>query len=341
MSKRGFQRSVRRVLGSLAVCAASAGLCAGMLAWVSASEAADGVKALLLSGFGTDEGLQKTLLYWPLLILTGLSVATAWKAGIFHVGAQGQFIIGVLSTLTGALLFSLPWWACLLLAAIGGALWGLLAGALKYRSRVSEILSAVMLNYIALYLTQWVWEDALSGLGENASLARAAMPALLLGDGLAVSLGLPVSLLLCLALWIVMRFTVLGFEMKTLGANEKAAKRAGMPVGRNKMLAVAVSGAFAGLAGGMCILSGMMDYSLPVISFQMGFTGIPVALMAFSHPLGTAVTALAAAGIYAGSERLPAVYPQETGMILFALMLLGSAALYRKTKKHDSQKSKG
>ena len=335
MSRRGFRKSIRRILGSLAVFIISAGICAGILGCVNALQAIDVMRALLLSGFTDAECVLKTLMYWPLLILTGLSVGTARKAGVFQVGAQGQFIMGILLALIGALLLSLPWWACLALAALGGAVWNMRPGMLKNRSWVSAVLSAVMLNYIALYLTQWLWEDVLSSLGENAFLAYSVLPVLTVGNGLSVSLALPITLLLCLVLWAVMRFTVFGFEMNAAGSGQDVAERAGMPVKRNKMIVLILSGAFSGMAGGICLLSGMMDSSLSVISFQMGYTGIPVAMLCFSHPLGTVFTALAAAGVYAGSEAMPDVFPQEAVLILVALTLLGSAVLRLKKKNHE------
>ncbi|MBR3106255.1 MAG: ABC transporter permease [Clostridia bacterium] len=326
------KRAVQRIVGSFAVFAISAVLCFGLLLYADDSEAVNGLKTLLLSAFSSEEGIQITLMYWPILILTGLSVGAAWKTGLINLGVPGQMLIGALLARLGALRLALPWWACLTLAALGGALWSAMTGAVNNRFRLRAVLSAMTLNFIALYLARWAKEEWLGGLNENASQAGAALPALRIRDGFSVSIALPVTLILCLAIWIVIRFTVFGFEMKTGASNPEAAKRAGMPTKRNVTLELFLSGAFSGLAGGICLLSGLLDASLETASSLLGFTGIPVAMLSFGHPLGTLVTAFAAANIWTGSEALPAVYPREAGMALLAAALLGSAVLHRKQR---------
>ncbi|MBR5109370.1 MAG: ABC transporter permease [Clostridia bacterium] len=313
---------------SIAVFLGGAAFCALIFLFVNPQETVQGIEALLLPGLFSEEGVQKTLLYWPLLILAGVSFGLSWKAGFMNAGIPGQFTVGSLLAMAAALLFSLPWWICLAVAALGGAAWGALAGLLKPRFLLKEVLCAVMLNFIALYLTQWLWEDVFSGIGENAFLQQSAIPALWTGASFSVPMGLPIALVLCAALWAVTRYAVFGYELRAGGSNKEAALRAGMQVDRNVSLAVVLSGGFAGLAGGICLLSGLTDTALSVISNQMGFLGIPVALLSFCHPLGTVFSALAAASVCAGSECL--VFPWEAGQILFGFALLGAAVLYRK-----------
>ncbi len=338
MSGRVIGQSLRRILRSFVVFAVGVGLCAAALLCAESAEAVNGLKTLLLSGFTTEAGIRKTCMYWPLLLLTGLSAGVSWKAaGRLGVGAPGQFILGVLLAMAGALTLGLPWWACLTLAALGGALWNGLAAAVKLHSQTGDIVCGVTLNFTALYLAQWLWQDCLSGLGENASMERSALPALQMGTWFSVSFGLLIAAVLCLALWMVMRFSVFGFEWKAMGCNREAAKRAGMPVKRNEKIAVALSGALSGLAGGLCLLSGITEPGLSVVANQMGFGGIAVALLSFSHPLGTAFAAFIAAGVYAGSQALPAEDAQEIAGILLAATLLGSAVLYgKKRKRHKN-----
>ena len=336
MSGREGKRSVRRFLRSAAVFAISAGAVFALLLCAQPSEAFSGMKALLISGF-SPAGMQKTLLSWPLLLLTGLSVGCAWKTGFLHLGAPGQFTLGAFAAMSGALLLKLPWWVCLMLAALGGAVGGWVLSLIKNRTRLAEVLSAVMLNYTALCLTQWLWEDGLSGAAETASISSSALPVFPLGNQNAVSVGLPIALLLCAALWIVFKFTGIGYEVKAGGSSREAARRAGMPVERNRKLALALSGMLSGLAGGICLLSGMTDTALSVISVRMGYVGIAAAMLSFAHPIGIMAASLAAAGILTGSEALPPVYPQETGMLLLALTLLGSAATQRKNRKQKSK----
>ena len=336
MSGREGKRSVRRFLRSTAVFAISAGAVFALLLCAQPSEAFSGMKALLISGF-SPAGMQKTLLSWPLLLLTGLSVGCAWKTGFLHLGAPGQFTLGAFAAMSGALLLKLPWWVCLMLAALGGAVGGWVLSLIKNRTRLAEVLSAVMLNYTALCLTQWLWEDGLSGAAETASISSSALPVFPLGNQNAVSVGLPIALLLCAALWIVFKFTGIGYEVKAGGSSREAARRAGMPVERNRKLALVLSGMLSGLSGGICLLSGMTDTALSVISVRMGYAGIAAAMLSFAHPIGIMAASLAAAGILTGSEALPPVYPQETGMLLLALTLLGSAATQRKNRKQKSK----
>ena len=337
MSGREGKRSVRRFLRSAAVIALSAGAVFVLLLCVHPSEAIGGMKTLLLSGFSPAAGIQKTLFSWPLLLLTGLSVGCAWKGGFFHLGAPGQFALGAFAAMSGALLLKFPWWVCLMLSAIGGALGGGVLYLIRNSSRMGEAICAVMLNYTVLYLTQWLWEDALSAAVETASLNRAALPGLRLNGQADISLGLPIALLLCAALWAALRFTVTGYEVKAGGSGREAAVRAGMPVERNRKMALVLSGAFSGLAGGVCLLSGMTDTALSVISARMGFGGIAAAMLGFAHPLAIIITSLVSAGITVGSEALPPAYPQETGMLLLALLTLGSAVLHGKHKKQNHQ----
>ena len=332
MSGREGKRGVRRFLRSAGVFALSAGAVLGLLLCVDPPEAIGGMKALLLSGFSPDAGLRKTLLSWPLLLLTGLSVGCAWKAGYFHLGAPGQFTLGSLAAMSGALLLKLPWWACLILAALGGALGGWVLGMIKNRSRMAEVLSGVMLNYTALCLAQWLWEDGLSGAAETASMTHSALPVFVFGNQAVISVGLPIALALCAALWIALKFSVIGYEMKAGGSGQEGAIRAGMPVERNRKLALVLSGMLSGLAGGICLLSGLTDTALSVISVRMGFGGLTAAMLSFAHPIGIGAVSLVAAGIIAGSEALPPVYPQETGAVLLTLALLGSAVLLRNNR---------
>ena len=332
MNKRAVRRSVRKALRSFAVFLCGSALCTALLLVVNAREAAHGIKALLLSGFDPREGLQKTLLYWPLLILAGLSFGLSWKAGFVNAGIPGQFTIGALLAMTAALLFALPWWVCLAAAALGGALWGALAGVMKPRFLLKEVLSGVMLNFIALYLTQWLWEEALSGRGDNASLYRSGVPVLWTGGNFSVHFGIPVALVLCTALWAALRYTVFGYEIRAGGFSREEALRAGIRADRNLSLAVALSGGLSGLSGGICLLTGMTDVPLSVISNQMGYLGMLAAGLSFFHPLGTVFTALASGAVLSGSEGLPSAFPQEAGQILFGLTLLGAAVLRRNQK---------
>lgn len=334
MKNTACSRAARRFAFAVGAVGISILCSAALLCCVAPDRALTGIKTLLFSGFSSPESVKRVLLYWPLLILTGLSVGVGRKAGFVNTGAPGQFTIGALLALTGAMLFSLPWWACLLISFLGGALWGAVAGLLKTKLQVNEVLSTVMLNLVALYLTQWVWTDALEG-REAVFSSNAALPVITVG-GCVFSIGLFLASFFCLVFWIVFRFRVWGYELRAGGDNPEAAKRAGMPVSKNALLAACLSGGLSGLAGAVCFLSGMTDTALSELSTVLGYAGLPVAWLCFSNPLGTMLTSLFAACALAGRENLPAEFPGEIAYVLLAVAALAEAVM-QKNRKSESE----
>ena len=331
MSRRRFGRSLRRAFYVIAVWGASFAAVFVLLACANASEVGNGIKALLLSGFSSQAGLSKTLLYWPVILLAALAAGCSWQVGFLNLAVPGQMMLGAAAAMCGALVWRLPWWACLMLAAFGGALSGFTLSLIKTGVRIKPILCAVMFDFFALFLTQWLWEDVLNAAKDNAI----ALPTVFLGNGPEISLGVLIALLICLALWIMLRFTVTGYEIKAISSNRIAAKRAGMPTESIGKTVIVLSGALSGLAGGICILSGKAESAVVTgLSMEMGAAGLAAALLCFGHPAGIAVAAFCLAGISSGSEALPSAYPREILFVLLALMLLGSAILHRNKDLH-------
>ena len=334
MKNAAFSRRARRFAFAVGAVGISILCSAALLCGVAPDRTLAGMKTLLFSGFSSPESVNRIFLYWPLLIFTGLSAGVGRKAGFLNTGAPGQFTIGALLALTGAMLFSLPWWACLLVSLLGGGMWGAVAGLLKTKFQVNEVLSTVLLNLIALYLTQWVWTDALEG-REAVFSSNAALPVITVG-GCVFSIGLFLASFFCLVFWIVFRFRVWGYELRAGGDNPEAAKRAGMPVSKNILLAACLSGGLAGLAGAVCCLSGMTDTALSELSTVLGYAGLPVAWLCLSNPLGTMLTSLFAACALAGRENLPAEFPGEIAYVLLAVAALAGAVM-QKNRKSESE----
>ena len=334
MKNAAFSRRARRFAFAVGAVGISILCSAALLCGVAPDRTLAGMKTLLFSGFSSPESVNRIFLYWPLLIFTGLSAGVGRKAGFLNTGAPGQFTIGALLALTGAMLFSLPWWACLLVSLLGGGMWGAVAGLLKTKFQVNEVLSTVLLNLIALYLTQWVWTDALEG-REAVFSSNAALPVITVG-GCVFSIGLFLASFFCLVFWIVFRFRVWGYELRAGGDNPEAAKRAGMPVSKNALLAACLSGGLSGLAGAVCFLSGMTDTALSELSMVLGYAGLPVAWLCLSNPLGTMLTSLFAACALAGRENLPAEFPGEIAYVLLAVAALAGAVM-QKNRKSESE----
>lgn len=238
-----------------------------------------------------------TLIKTAPLLMCALSVLFANKAGLFNIGAAGQYVAGAGVGLYCALGLQLPWWICLILAALAGAVLGAASGALKAYCNVNEVISCIMLNWITLYLANMV----LAGVKESTSpftkkisdvYPGAALPTLgldkLLGNNKFVGLALPLSVLVAVLVWVVLEKTKLGYELKATGFNKSAAKYCGMKEKRNLILTMAIAGALAGMGAGLYYLTGFEQWEVGIASIPaMGFNGIAAAFLGGLNPIGT------------------------------------------------------
>ena len=240
------------------------------------------------------------------LIMTGLSVAVAFKTGLFNIGAPGQYLISTMATLMIALSIpssSVPIWIIWILAFLGGclagALWGALPGLAKACLNINEVLACIMTNWVAANLVTWMFdisnfkntvENTKSGYIYKTSFNGVATPKLGLDKlfpGSQVNAGILVAILLAIAMYILMTKTTLGYELQACGANRHAARYAGIKDKRNIVLSMAIAGALAGAGAALYYLSGNTEFywstyqSLPAV----GFNGIPVALLALNNPI--------------------------------------------------------
>ena len=231
----------------------------------------------------------------PLLMCT-LSVLFAYKAGLFNIGASGQYAVGAGFALYFAIHFNASWWVCLILAMLGGAVMGAAAGALKACLNVNEVIACIMLNWISLYAVNTV----LTGVKESGTTYTlplrtnnpdAVIPHLglqhLFADNRYVTIAIPLAVIFAVLVWIVLDKTRLGYELKATGLSVNAAKYAGMKEKKNIILTMAISGTLAGIGAGFLYLSGIEQWSCAQTAVpNMGFNGIAAAFLGGLHPVG-------------------------------------------------------
>ena len=247
------------------------------------------------------------------LIMTGLSVAVAFKTGLFNIGAPGQYLMGTLATLYIALGIpstSVPAGLIWLLAFLGGmlagALWGAIPGLLKALLNINEVLACIMTNWIAANLVTWLFdisnfknmvENTKSGYIYKTTYNGVATPKLGLDKifpGSQVNAGILVAIVLAIVVYIILEKTTFGYELKACGSNRHAARYAGISDKRNIVLSMAIAGALAGAGAALYWLSGNTEFywstyqSLPGV----GFNGIPVALLAVNNPIAVIFTGI-------------------------------------------------
>ena len=247
------------------------------------------------------------------LIMTGLSVAVAYKTGLFNIGAPGQYLMGTLASLMIALGIpstSVPagliWILAFLGGCLAGALWGAIPGMLKAFLNINEVLACIMTNWLAANLVTWafdvsnfknVLENTKAGYIYKTSYNGVATPKLGLDKlfpNSQVNGGILIAVLIAIAVYILMTKTTMGYQLKACGSNRHAARYAGINDKRNIVLSMAIAGCLAGGGAALYWLSGNTEFywstyqSLPAI----GFNGIPVALLAVSNPIGVIFTAI-------------------------------------------------
>ena len=231
------------------------------------------------------------------LILCSLSILFAYKVGLFNIGTAGQYVAGACASLYAALAWGWGWLPCMIFAMISGALLGGITGLLKAYCNVNEVISGIMLNWIALYTSNTI----LTSVKETASPytlyldkenPSALLPTLGL-DGLfngndKVTLAVPLTILMAVVVWIILSKTKLGYELKATGNNKNAAMYAGMAQNRNIILTLMISGALAGLGASLLYQTGYMRWECTQSSVpSMGFNGIAAAFLGGLHPLGS------------------------------------------------------
>ncbi len=240
-----------------------------------------------------------TLVKTAPLLMCSLSVLFAYKTGLFNIGAAGQYCIGVCACLYCALGLGWSWPLCLLAAVICGAFFGMLVGLLKSYCNVNEVISGIMLNWIALYITNSVLSTVkeptspytykLQGArGKAALLPRLGKINEFFNGNKYITIAVPIAIIIAVLVWVVLEKTKFGYELKATGFNKNAAKYCGMAEKRNAILTLVIAGALAGLGASFYYQSGIQQWECTATSVPgMGFNGIAATFLGGLNPIGT------------------------------------------------------
>ena len=311
--------------------------------------------------------LGNTLVKAAPLLMCSLSILFAYKVGLFNIGAAGQYCAGVGLSLYAALAWNMPWWACMIMAMLAGALLGVIIGLLKAYRNVNEVISGIMLNWITLYLVNML----LTGVKEPTSpytfqLATHAPGAVLPTLGMEtlfngnkyVTLALPLAVILAVVVWVILEKTKLGYELKATGNNKHAAKYCGMAEKRNIIMTLAISGMLAALGASMLYLTGFEQWQCSTSSVPaMGFNGIAAAFLGGLHPIGAVLSSffiqhITLGGAYVDktmycaqiSDLISAIIIYLCGFVLFMKHAMNAGIVKREEKaaaKRAAESEKG
>lgn len=303
-----------------------------------------------LTGFGD------LLYHMTPLIMTGLSVGFAFQTGLFNIGASGQFLMGgflailVSAKLEGTVPAGLLWILAFLIAGIGGALMGAIVGALKAYRNVNEVITSIMLNYSSMYLVNYLIKDLgiYNQLKNNTISIQARIPKMGLDKIFPSTIaggGFIIALLFVALVFIVLKKTTFGYELKGVGLNRHAAKYAGINENRSIILSMAIAGALAGFGGSMLYLSGAGNHlTVQEVIPAEGFDGIAIALLGLNDPIGILLSTGLIAYLKMGGQNIqvlgyaPELITMIISFILYisALSVLFSRLLSKKNKDGGS-----
>jgi simple sugar transport system permease protein len=274
------------------------------------SAVADAYGALLRGSLGGWRPLTETLVQATPLICAGLGVSLAFRAGLFNIGAQGQLIVGALCAGWVGFTLHLPPVVHLVVAiaaaVVGGAVWGGIAGVLKARTGAHEVIVTIMLNYVGLYLLQWLLTtEPFQRPGRDDPISPVVDPTARFArvPGTDLHLGVVLAVLAAIVVWWVLTRSTTGFQLRAVGANPEAARTAGMSVERAYTVAMLGAGALAGLAGAQQVL-GTAHPLTDGIAGDVGFDAITVALLGRASPAGTVVAGLVFGALKAGGLQM-------------------------------------
>lgn len=291
-------------------------LVAGVVLRLGDKSPVQAYQVLVAGAFGNSSAVLRTLAKATPLIFTGLSVAICARCGFFNMGGEGQLIVGALATtLVGISCEGLPAIVHIPLAlaagAAAGALWCTIAGALKMQFGANEVISTLMLNFIAALLGEYLVDIPLRAPGQDVPrsefvAASAQIP--YVGPGSRFSIAFALAILCCLLGYYLLWHTPLGLEMRVGGLNRRAARVIGISERRNNLIASGIGGAMAGL-GGACEILAVHRYFIANFSGGCGFTGIAVGMLARIHPIAVIPSAILFGALQSGGMALDLTSP--------------------------------
>lgn len=292
-------------------------------------------RALYLGAFGDLFSLGETLENMTPLILTGLAFAFAFRARLVNIGAEGQFLMGAIAATWAGTAIQLPpvihAIVALLFGFVAGALWGGIAGILKATRGVNEVISTIMLNFIALFLINYLVtgpfkEPSAENFPQTAQILESARLIRIMPPS-RLTLGIFIALLAAALIWWLLWKTTIGYEIRAVGLNASAAEYAGIKTNYNTVLAMMISGGLAGLGGGI-IMTGLFLRYQQGFSPGYGFTAIAVSLVGGNNPPGVVLAAFLFAVLAQGARGMQnlAGVPKDTVLIIQALVIFFMAA---------------
>lgn len=339
-----LQRILKRPITATLIAIALGFAVAAVLLAVAGYDPVASFAALFEGVFSKPKYISNTIIKASPIILTGISVAFAFKTGMFNIGAEGQYVAGAVcaalvgSTLDLPMVLQVP--VVILAGIAGGAAIGAITGFLKARFGIHEVITAIMLNWTMLYLNNFVVNSEMfhrpsstSSIPVNPSSYTMILPEWKLSDqGLETLRNVPwlydflvkadvniafiVAILVAIAIWFVLYRSKLGFELRAVGFNRDAAEFAGMPVERNTVLAMVIAGGISGLAGALMI-TGIQPHCISTLAAfeNYGFNGFSVALIAGSSPIGCIFAGLLFGGLLYGGTSVQMAVGAPTDII--------------------------
>ena len=326
---------------------------------IAPSGANEAIKTIVLN-FLTRSGraaqmkaLGNTLVKTAPLLMCALSVCFCYKVGLFNIGAAGQYEAGAGAALAGALIFQLPWYVCMLMAAVAGALLGVITGALKAYRNVNEVISGIMLNWITLYVVNTVLSSgsakdtaspytlSIDSVNKNGLIPSCGLSALF-SNNRNVTIAIPLAIAIAIILWIILTKTKFGYELIATGYSKEAAKYSGMKEKKNIIITLAIGGALAGLGASFLFLSGYMKWETTQSSVpSMGFNGIAATFLGGLHPIGTIFASFFIQNIIDGGALIDRMlYPSQISDLMFGVIIYLCAFVFFAKQIMNKKKAK-
>lgn len=346
--KKGINKELAKALAAVFL-----GLVAGAILMLAIGKnPITGYISLFRGGLMNAERIGNTLATATPLILTGLSVAFAFRTGLFNIGAAGQMLIGGLCATAIGLSFFWPRPLLLLAmsagAILGGAIWGIIPGLLKAKFNVNEVVSTIMMNWIAYWSVYYIIPSYFKGeyletesarLPETASLKAPWLTSLFKGSY--INLGLLLAILAVVIIAFLLNRTTLGFELKAVGFNRHASEYAGISVNRNVILSMMIAGALSGLAGATFYTGYASNMQIGVLPTQ-GYDGIAVSLLGANSPYGVLAAAIFFGMLHSGKGFMNAMtkIPPDISDTIIAIIIYFTATSLLIEKVWDRFKKK-
>jgi simple sugar transport system permease protein len=316
----------------------------GLIILISGGNPIEAYKGLIEGAFGTPKAISETFIWSTPYILAGLAVALAFKGGLFNIGAEGQLALGALAAawlgygLPKAIGTTIPAIIhvpiCVIGGALAGGLWGAIPGWLKARFGAHEVINTIMMNYIALGLVSFLLNGPMKDPSPTNVIARtpqiaesARIGAIFADPALRVHWGTVLAFIVAFLVWFLLWKMTTGFEIRTVGTSNGAARYAGINVGRTIILTMFLSGALAGLAGAIEVTGLNYRHELS-FALGYGFDAIAIALLGRTHPFGVVLAAILFGAMRSGATRMQFLtqIPVDIISVVQALILLFIAA---------------